>query len=126
MSTYCYTKRFYEVKPNPDVIWLNSDLDTWDSILTTLVNYIRMFEDGACVSTRLIYNDNVKITDSNITGYITIVWDEHATKYYPDGSPVYVNKPRYSQEELAHIINTYSKLGIIMERDGGVSGSYPE
>lgn len=120
MSTYCYTKRFYEVKPDPNVVWLDKSLDTWDNTLTSLSNYIHMFEDGMYVSTRLVYKDN------NITGRITIDWGESVTKFFSDGSPVIENKPRYSQEELAHIINTYSNLGIIMEPDGGVSGSYPE
>lgn len=120
MSTYCYTKRFYEVKPNPDVIWLDKSLDAWDSILTSLVNYIHMFEDGGDISTRLVYEKG------DIAGRVKIVWEEHATKFYSDGSPVIENKPRYSQEELAHIINTYSKLGVIIEPDGEVTGSYPE
>lgn len=120
MSTYCYTKRFYEVKLDPEVIWLDKSLDAWDSTLTSLVNYIRMFEDGADVSTRLEYKDN------NITGRVKIEWSEQVSKYYRNGSPVIENKPRYSQEELAHIINTYSKLGIIMEPDGHVSVPYSE
>ena len=120
MGAYCYTKRFYEVKPDPNNIWPKFDLDVWDSKLESLSNYIHMFEDGMYVSARLVYKDNT------ITGRVTIDWEYHATNFYSDGSPVIENKPHYTQEELAYIINTYSNLGIIMEPDGEVSGSYPE